>query len=222
MEPIKCYLLEPVPYMKRYLRRYESNFNRERCPAAENHGYHDTMVFLDEADSPIIEGQRRVDYEEWPHNDPRWPTACPCGYVFKPQDEWQLFTQSLWKRADTGEILTLRDAPVGGIYDAYWWPDKTDGQHLICIVPEHHEWVIDSRANNCDSPCKHCNTPYKDHKDKDHNYEDARPEHRCWVRHGVAPNLDVDKAGVTCNAGAGSIQTSSWHGFLRQGFLVPA
>jgi hypothetical protein len=41
------------------------------------------------------------------------------------------------------------------------------------------------------------------------------------VRHGEAPNITVDKNGVTCGAGAGSIQCGSYHGFLRNGELVP-
>jgi len=57
--------------------------------------------------------------------------------------------------------------------------------------------MIDSRASNCTLP--------------DDNV------HKCWVRHGEAPNFTVDKNGATCAAGAGSIQTSNWHGFLRNG-----
>ena len=54
-----------------------------------------------------------------------------------------------------------------------------------------------------------------------HHYEDARP-HKCWVRHGDPRTgiVTVDKNGVTCGAGAGSIATRGWHGFLREGMLV--
>jgi hypothetical protein len=62
------------------------------------------------------------------------------------------------------------------------------------------EWIIDSRASNCTMP------------------EDT--EHRCWVRHGEAPDFHVDKNGKTCNAGAGSIKCGSYHGFLQNGFLT--
>lgn len=73
-------------------------------------------------------------------------------------------------------------------------------QHLHCVTPDKHWWDIDSRANNCTMPT-----------DK---------KHRCWVRHGEPPQITVDKNGLTCAAGAGSIQTGSWHGFLRNGQLV--
>jgi len=59
---------------------------------------------------------------------------------------------------------------------------------------------MDDRASNCGS------------RDDD--------EHRCWVRHGEPPDLTVDKQGLTCTAGAGSIVTDTWHGFLRGGYLV--
>jgi hypothetical protein len=41
--------------------------------------------------------------------------------------------------------------------------------------------------------------------------------HKCWVRHGEPPNHTVDKRGNTCGAGAGSILSGSYHGFLRDG-----
>jgi hypothetical protein len=47
-------------------------------------------------------------------------------------------------------------------------------------------------------------------------YEDARP-HKCWIRHGKAPLITVDKNGVTCGAGTGSIAAGDYHGFLRNG-----
>lgn len=68
---------------------------------------------------------------------------------------------------------------------------------------------IDGVASNCDK---------KDDRD-----------HRCWIRHGTPPNITVNKdvinqpasALTTCNAGAGSIQTSNWHGMLQNGELNP-
>lgn len=46
--------------------------------------------------------------------------------------------------------------------------------------------------------------------------------HKCWVRHGRPEDgsLHVDKNGHTCGAGAGSIDTGKWHGFLHNGELV--
>lgn len=121
----------------------------------------------------------------------------------------------------TGERLSLRDLPYGACYavprDADegpndWPPVGADGLSIVCVTPEiqkgkdgqdvlsKHHWYIDSRANNCTMP------------------NDL--VHRCWIRHGtVGDPLHVDKNGPTCAAGAGSIQTHGWHGYLQHGVL---
>jgi hypothetical protein len=69
-------------------------------------------------------------------------------------------------------------------------------------LPDRGDWIIDSRGDQL---------PPK----PDDN------EYMCWVRHGRPEDgtLHVDKNGNTCSAGAGSIQTKSWHGFPQHGFL---
>lgn len=112
----------------------------------------------------------------------------------------------LYRRSDTGETMTWRDAPVGAIIRATWCEDVpeycgTDGKSYIVRTPGG-DWYIDSRASNCTM--------------KDDN------THKCWCRHGEAPNFTVDKNCTTCAAGAGSISIGKYHGFLRGGFLVQA
>ena len=75
-----------------------------------------------------------------------------------------------------------------------------DGRHLYAVLPNRHYWDIDSRASNC--------TLKSDW------------EHRCWVRHGEPPLITVDKAGITCAAGAGSILAGDYHGFLQNGIFT--
>lgn len=118
----------------------------------------------------------------------------------------------------TGERLSLNDLPWGACYvgnmDAETLelhPSKysgADGLSIVCITPRTTppdranpgQWYIDSRANNCDR---------KDDW-----------THRCWVRKGtVGDPLHIDKDGLTCGAGAGSIQNAGWHGFLHHGVL---
>lgn len=116
-----------------------------------------------------------------------------------------------WHRPDTGETQQHNSGfRVGAMWRATWQPrnwdwDNETEPHILVRCPnsddglECRDWDIDSRASNCGSP-----------KDK---------SHRCWVRHGEAPILTVDKAGRTCTAGAGSIQLPKWHGFLKNGIL---
>lgn len=200
-DPIKCFLLEPTKLYQCELRRYRSDWrdNEPKAPCALPMGYHDASVLI----TPQIElaEQPASSSNGLPHDDPRWPTACGCGYVFRPEDEWQVNWSTLYRRSDTSELVTLREAPAGAIWDAVWYPEKwrrSDGHFYICRTPGG-EWSIDGKCSNCTRP----NEP-----------------HECWVRHGVAPNLHVDKAGNTCAAGAGSIIAGGWHGFLHNGFLV--
>jgi hypothetical protein len=80
-----------------------------------------------------------------------------------------------------------------------------DGRHLTVILPasRHQGWNIDGRCRNCTLP--------------------GETTHRCWVRHGdpaVPDSLHVDKAGHTCDAGAGSIAVDGYHGHLHNGVLT--
>ncbi|HET7255616.1 MAG TPA: hypothetical protein VFJ46_17805 [Xanthobacteraceae bacterium] len=79
-----------------------------------------------------------------------------------------------------------------------------DGRVLVCRLPDGHDWIIDSRCNNCTL-----------------KYDDV---HWCWNRSGRPEDgtLDVRKGKpgqTTCAAGGGSILTSQWHGFLHDGQL---
>lgn len=109
-------------------------------------------------------------------------------------------------RTLSGEHVELRP---GDLYfeDAHvpnapcvWW-GNCDGRHLICMVPDGHggtfRWNIDGRASNCSLP--------------------ANMTHRCWRRHGDPSKGEchVDKVGLTCTAGAGSIAVGGYHAFLH-------
>jgi len=200
---IKCFWLEPTDRQKLYLRRYNGNL---KCSGPMS--YHNAMIevgeskeVMDEAKGHWVDdGRTAKDYA----GDSRWPTHCACGYEFQESDERQLFSSHIYRRADTGEEMTLRDAPDGAMWEASWYSGipgwcGDDGRAIMCRVPDKHDWHIDGPCSNCTRP----NEP-----------------HRCWVRHGVPPNLTVDKNGDTCAAGAGSILTPQWHGFLRDGELV--
>lgn len=107
-------------------------------------------------------------------------------------------------RSDGGGETTIRDAPPGAMWDAWWYPWKgPDGRSLMVRCPNGRDWSIDGRASNCTLP------------------DDQ--EHRCWVRTGDPPSVTVSKSAPgqrTCSAGGGSIQAGDYHGFLRDGRLT--
>jgi hypothetical protein len=230
MSAIKCFFLEPAGFLKLYLRRYRSSKEGE-APCPGKFGYHDASFYIGEG-TEVRDSEGNLECGPSPTNyanDVRWPAKCDyCDYQFVAEDNRQVFREPAYRRTDTGEVLILRDAAPGAIWNASWMRKQAvDGQYLICKMPGDHEWAIDGRASNCDSPCARCHKPYS-HPEKDKacqckypdGYIDAQP-HQCWVRHGVPPDLTVDKIGKTCGAGAGSIIVPGWHGFLRNGFLTP-
>lgn len=198
---VRAFLIEPTGEARLSLRRYTS--------ARSGREYRDAMNEIGTA-SVTVDARRggwHVDAarELPPKDDPRWPKVSDDGYVFQDEDEWQVFTDRLYRRVDSGELVTLRDAPEGAIYRADWYEDVPslcgpDGRAYVAVCPGGGVWHIDGRASNCTLP--------------------NDTVHRCWVRHGEAPDFTVDENGVTCSAGAGSIQTHNWHGFLRGGVFV--
>lgn len=204
---VRCFWLEPTDRVARALRRYSDH---QKLPPCTVGSYHN-------AKTPIEEGPARRNEKGYlteeldpapPHDDPRWPVACACGYAFANTDSWQLFTNLLYRRSDTSALVTLVDAPAGAMWDAWWyrWHEgafgfwaPVDGINLVVKTPGG-DWYVDGRCSNCTMP------------------EDDT--HRCWVRHGTPPNVTVDKNGKTCAAGAGSIQVGAYHGFLQNGELT--
>ncbi len=129
----------------------------------------------------------------------QWPTVCDhCGIPVPENDiVKQVFSKRMYD-TPSGKL------EPGNLYYANWLPenmywDNHTGPNLMCMLPNGHEWNIDSRASNCGLPNDRL--------------------HRCWVRHGEVPNIHVDKNGLTCDAGAGSIQSGDFHGFLHNGIL---
>ncbi len=125
-------------------------------------------------------------------------------FLIEPTGEQDEDGHYIWHRPDTGERFKKYHWPAGAIWRATWYeefPEWTgsDGKSYCCMTPGG-EWFIDGRASNCTLN------------------DDAI--HKCWCRHGEAPDFTVDKNGNTCSAGAGSILVGSYHGFLRNGYLT--
>lgn len=207
MARIQCFLLEPTDRVRIQLRRYTRNNTPDCCSANPGQSsYHTTATpFAEETiergnDGYISNGLKPL----LPHDDPRWPKHCACGYEFQESDEWQRFVEEIYRRADTGEETTIRDAPIGAMWRALWMDDvyTPQGAHNLMVKTPGGEWHIDGQASNCTMP--------EDRQQRNHH---------CWIRHGEPPNVTVDKNGVTCGAGAGSIAIGNYHGFLRNGYL---
>jgi len=210
---IACFFIEPTDRVQLYLRCYGDG----PCAKQNMHpnSYHNVMI-------PLYEATRRkvpASDGDWEYQDdaPRvddvpatytWPTVCECGVTMVDPIK-QVFADHIYRRVDTGELRGLRqwDQVPGAMWNAEWLAEYPryrgeDGRSLHVVCPDGWPWAIDG-------PCSNCTMP-------------SDTTHKCWVRHGEPPLITVDKNGVTCAAGAGSIQTPTWHGFLRNGILEPA
>lgn len=193
---VKAFWLEPTDVHEISLRRYCPS-SEVKCDGGEM-SYHNAQVVVG---TEPDEGKASTGFPAEYEGDARWPKYCACGYEFAKDDAWQVNRRALHTRSDGGPETTLLDAPPGAMWDAHWMTRKgPDGRSLVAKLPNGDEWMIDGRASNCTMP-----------EDK---------EHRCWVRHGEPPNLTVDKNGNTCKAGAGSIGSGNYHGFLQGGVFT--
>jgi len=182
---IRCFLLEPSGLAEYELRRY-SRSELQRCPGNRwQMRCHDARVVI---------GRGPEHDHDWtpPPIHEMWPRLCDCGYEFRPEDHWQANDQRLFRRSDTGEEITLRDAPVGAIWRAEWLEGLTghggpDGKVYYCRLPGRHDWCIDGPAEN------------------------AAQDKPGWQRTGEAPRFTVTP----------SVFPPGWHGYLRDGELVP-
>jgi hypothetical protein len=214
---LKTFMLEETDIVYVYLRRYVSS----DTPPHPDKGwsYHNAEILVGEekAEFEIHEDNRSYPYitrtdkayldkykEQFPYSHDRWPIECDwCNYQFSEDDEWQIHTELMYRRTDTGKLIGIINPPEGAMYYAWWFknnPRYAPTGPLYAVCPGGHPWNIDGRATNCGKP------------DDD--------VHRCWIRHGEPPNITVDKQGNTCQAGGGSIQAGDYHGFLRDGYFT--
>lgn len=224
-DPVKVFFLAPTDRERRWLRRFGDG------PCPDGRSFCNGMFFLEEGlaadeDTPGARDQKP------PKTDRRWPAkCCHCGKFFGDDTKgtYQLFRKRVYRRVDNGFECTIDEAPAGAVWDAWWVHHYNkrrgsgapqpispppapgvgsmtgpDGRCLVVRLPDGHDWMIDSRASNCSM---------KDNA-----------THHCWVRRGTPEDgtLHVDKNGNTCQAGAGSILTPKWHGFLHNGHLTTA
>ncbi len=199
-DKIQCFLLEPTRYVRRQLRRYSRD--DRTCSLRGGSGYHNAMAPLDEISIPL-DDDRRVSGDNHDHADPRWPKTCGCGYVFTPGDHWQVFVDTIYRRIDTNEKMTLANAPAGAMWYAEWMTEGRtddgtpgnffgpDGKCLIVRVPGG-DWNVDGPSFN--------------------NGERGQG----WTREGTPPLVTARPSILKGAQG----EPGYYHGFLTSGELI--
>lgn len=222
--------LEPVAQGQVSLRRFRSSGKEGGSCDKSGMGYHNAERVIIDAYAATFhvdesrETRREVidAYPDVPHDDPRWPAQCACGYTFTEDDYWQTNTEQLHRSSLDGGLYTLKSAPIGAMWDADWMGEMFRGPDGICLIvklPDGSDWPVDMEASNC------TRSQWQPVPGEQNTRRWTGRTHYCWVRHGdprTAPSaLHVDKGakGESCNAGGGSIQSGVWHGFLSHGYL---
>lgn len=207
------------------LRIYWGDSECPNCCGKGSPGYHNSHVQLMDDMDPNADN---VGGEISDYPDDRWPMKCDhceatvpvvadvlctcgCGEMVRPDGapRRQIFRKTLYGTPDgswigepqPGDLFFADWYHSGGTQCHYW--NNCTGQHLICILPNGDTWDTNSRASNCTMQ-----------EDK---------THRCWVVKGDPSKgepVHVSKEGPTCAAGAGSIVSGNYHGFLHHGQLT--
>lgn len=191
------------------------------CPASWK-GYHDAKTLLRRTEDPLAEPDEVLREEA----AERYPERCAfCGQKAPPEALRHVAALTVYRGAADGEERVGLHGKPGSRFglrpgDAYWapwhhapgedsgctagWSNCRDPRgHLCLVLPDGQHFDTSSRARNCSRP-----------KDR---------RHRCWTVEGTPEggDLSVGKGGDTCKAGAGSVDTGTWHGFVRDGMLTP-
>jgi len=199
---VRCFLLEPTKLGVGSLRRYQSSRGTEqaRCEASGS-GYHNASVVISR--KVRLRFSKNGSYNGYgrkiARTDPRWPKKCSCGHRFRATDEWQHNVDMLYRRTDTSELMTLREAPAGAMWNADWMVrDRQPGQPYVgvdglclCVRTPGGDWMIDGPS---------------------HPRGGGQSQFPAWTRTGVPPNVTVQPS---ISVG----DPESYHGFLTGGVL---
>jgi len=165
MSSTPCFWLEPVNQVRVSLRRW-----RRVAPCLNG----DRVCT---AKTPILQVEPGPTVQ-WARNDWRWPTRCAsCGFPFNASDYHRTMHEPLYRRQDTGAVMTLSEAPPGAMW-AVNGPQGPDGLSVCLLLPDDTVWHVDR-------------TPASN----------ARP----WKRIGSLPNITVRPGVVTATGWQGSV-----------------
>src|SRR5689334_12377097 len=153
---VRCFFVVESGRATQALRRYRRS-TLEKC-AASGHGYHNSSTRIEDVEAPAKTVLRHIAPTEF-KNDPRWPTRCACGYEFTADDEWQVFTETIYRNEATGQEWPMRELPPGAMYDGWWLRDGIDKPKgvgpdglclMVCLPPGGglDYWHVDGPANN--------------------------------------------------------------------------
>jgi hypothetical protein len=211
-----CFLVVPTGTERVSLRRYRSEFDKAAnksvtiCPG--EHGYHN-------AEAPIGEFSQGTWSRDFAHDDPRWPRACACGYVFADDDARQVFDRDLYRRADGQPgVLTLWDCLPGMMWHVPWFHDPAAPREGRSVAEQRARYPRGSKAES------HLSSYYwHDHADRRAPLTVVCPNGAEWTVDAVSGNgagWEV-KGEPPLLVVTPSIAAPGYHGFLGSNGAPP-
>lgn len=199
MGKIRCFWLEPTEEIELSLRRYRGG-ESSKC-SSSGLGYHNINAVIERTSTQKLKdsgwpisgevGTPVHTDDTIPKTDPRWPKSCSCGYEFVADDNWQCNPDVLYRRSDSGELVTLHKAPAGAMWNAHWM----GGGHwrvidgiCLCVRTPGGEWCVDGPSWN----------------------HGKIQNEKGWERSGKVPDITARPSILIPN---------QYHGFLTNGFL---
>lgn len=199
---VRCFLLTALEPGRaaRSLRRYSRDYRAGDCGGR---GYHNAAVRVGEEPYPLHDQRNGCGYEaeEDEKADARWPTTCDwCGaYAFLREDRWQVNVDRLFARSDGGPPMTLVEArrTPGAMWDASWLlglPGYAPGPdgRILCVATPGDGEWVVDGPSSSGSR---------------------------WARTGEPPLVT---ATPSIRVGGVNGVPERYHGWLRDGYLLPA
>lgn len=149
---IECFWMEALDEAEVRLRRFVFSKDGESC--SSRWGYHNaSSAPIGREAFPRSNGYQGDHTGTLDHADPRWPRVCSCGYVFAEADQWQVCRERLYRRVDTGDVMTIAEAPAGAMYDAPWYAEHGFGRfgadgYCLHVKTPGGEWGIDCQSRD--------------------------------------------------------------------------
>lgn len=142
---IQCIWLEPTEYAQISLRRYKGYGEEGPCPASGLKYHNAQTIVVPQIERPLSEKYDTGDleHEDYPRDDPRWPKVCPCGFEFPEDANWQVNTRRLYSNHEMNGLVTIDDAPVGAMWDAWWYDTKGPDGRCIVVRTPGGDWIVD-------------------------------------------------------------------------------
>jgi hypothetical protein len=135
---VPLWVAEPAGRCRLVLRRF--------CWGGMNGHRHDASVVIGE-DEPVTP-RGGYDRKPVPHDDPRWPEACPCGERFAASDEWQV-NELEWHEGSGGRFCWgtgCWDGPPGAMIRSPWRDVPGRPESWLVFLPNGAPWNTNDRA----------------------------------------------------------------------------